>query len=501
VRFSFLNPPDIEGRLYMKELGRCGRLSAAGELWPQTGLASLAAVARQSGASVQLLDAMALRWTPSQTAQCIRAFQPDVLFVHVSTPTFNSDRDFCAELIREVPNAVLVVVGSHGSALGAEMLKDFPADYVLVGEGEQPIRQLAESATNCLMPVGHFRGSARADTQDVSTLPTGLRWLDSEGGALSSGDTGFLLNLDELPFPARDLLPNNRYRMPFFGRESFATLISSRGCPYGCSFCRAGVSWGKRVRTRSVPNVIEELRHLSEQHHIRNVVFMTDSFTFDRQWVLDLCEAMDRDVPGLRWICNSRVDAVDEEILAAMKKAGCLLISYGLESGSQSILDSCRKGISLDDSRRAIHLTRRAGILAFGYFILGLPEETWETVRQTIDFALDVEPDYALFHIATPFPGTRLFDEAVEKGLLLNQDWDLCDEETAGILRTVALSAEDLAKARRIAMREFYLRPKVIARELTRTASVGSIVSRTEAAARMLLNWAGKKHPCKGLTR
>lgn len=345
--------------------------------------------------------------------------------------------------------------------------------------------------------------SSKSSVQDSQTgaisLPPGFQWLDMEGNVVSSGNAGFISDLDVLPFPARDLLPNEKYKMPFFGREPFATVISSRGCPYGCSFCRAGVSWGKRVRTRSVPSVIEEIRQLRDRYKMRNIVFMTDSFTFDRDWVLQLCEAMTQQTPEIRWICNSRVDAVDEEILTAMKRAGCLLISYGLESGSQTILDSCHKGISLDDSKRAVALTRQAGIISFGYFILGLPEETWETVHETIDFALEVEPDYALFHIATPFPGTRLYDEALEKGLLLNQDWRLCDEESAGILRTVALSADDLAQARRMAMRRFYLRPRILARELSRTASLGSLIARGRAAVRMTLNWAGKKHQCEGV--
>jgi len=462
----------------MKELGRCGRLSAAGEVWPQTGLAYLASVARQAGAEVQLLDAMALDWSPSRTAQAVKGFKPDAIFVHLTTPTFNNDKEFCKALKQGLPSAVFVVVGSHASALPEEVLRDFPTDYALVREGETPVQALAELG-------GFIRES----------LPPGFRWLDDDGVMQSSGDSGMIADLDSLPHPARDLLPNTRYKMPFFGREPFATVISSRGCPYGCTFCRAGVSWGKKVRARTVSNVVEEILLLRHKFHIRNVVFMTDSFTFDRDWVLETCAAMEDS--RVRWICNSRVDAVDEEMLHSMKRAGCLLISYGLESGSQELLKSCRKNITLEQSREAIKLTRQAGITSFGYFIFGLPGETWDTVHQTIDFALDVGPDYALFHVATPFPGTRLFEEAKEKGLLLEMDWALCDEESVGIMRTESLSPDDLRKARQLAIRRFYLRPQRIMKELAQMRSLESLLARGKAAAKVLTTWLNTTHRCE----
>lgn len=450
-RVFFVNPPSPELTLYMKELGRCGRKSVAGELWPQTGLATLAAVCRQAGHEVGLLDAIAERMPPEQTVQRIVDFNPELCVIHTTTPTFHFDAQLVEQLRRFLPDRLLAMTGTHASALPGESLQQCRIDMAIVGEAEDTVLDIL-SGVRRKIPLDYLevRGT----------------WIDFNGDIRAMPERAPRADLDSLPFPARDLLPNDKYHMPFFGSEPFATVISSRGCPYPCTFCRAGLTWGTRPRHRSPVNVLDEIKEIRDRHGIRNVVFMTDMFTLDRDWVMELCERMLVKEMDIRWICNSRADTVDLEMLVAMKNAGCQLISYGLESGDQEILDRCRKGLKLEHGRKAIPLTRNLGMIAFGYFMIGLPGESWESVHRTIDYAIEVDPDYALFHVATPFPGTELYQWAKDNGYLLSEDWSKFDEETAAVLRTEKMTPEELVRARKMATRKFYLRPNRLWKEL-----------------------------------
>ncbi len=272
------------------------------------------------------------------------------------------------------------------------------------------------------------------------------------------------------------------------------TVIPTRGCPWQCTFCRAGKVWGSKIRSRSPENVIEEIRQIKENLGIRNVVFMTDSLTLDKTWAARFFDAILEQSLEFRWICNSRVDAVNPEILSGMKKAGCLLISYGVESGSQEILDAAKKKITLEDSRNAIQWTREAGILSMAYFILGLPGETPETIEQSIIFACDLDPDYVNFHIATPFPGTELYDIAKEKGWLVTTDWSEYEEEGSAVLRTEALTARDLVCAQKRAMRRFYMRPGRILKEIRSVKSFTQFKARLKAGFSLFRLLSRKKN-------
>jgi radical SAM superfamily enzyme YgiQ (UPF0313 family) len=182
-----------------------------------------------------------------------------------------------------------------------------------------------------------------------------------------------------------------------------------------------------------------------------------------------------------QWICNSRVDAVDPDMLRLMRQTGCKLISYGVESGNQEILNRAKKRVDLNQSSNAIHLTRKAGILSMAYFILGLPGETQQTIDETIAFMKNLDPDYINVHIATPFPGTELYDIAEQKGWLVSHDWKDYEEEGSAVIRTAELSTEELVEAQKRAMREFYTRPRVILRELFRFRNRSPLSSRIRA--------------------
>ncbi|MFC2167257.1 B12-binding domain-containing radical SAM protein, partial [Acidobacteriota bacterium] len=259
-----------------------------------------------------------------------------------------------------------------------------------------------------------------------------------------------------------------------------------RGCPFHCTFCRAGSVWGHKIRLRSTTSIADELGYIYNSYRIRNIAFMTDLFTINKEWVTELCECLIEKNLGIKWICNSRVDGVSPELTKIMSKAGCQLISYGIESGDEEILKKSKKQISLNQAEEAIRWTREAGILSFGYFIIGLPGETWKTVDLTIKTALRINPDYALFHLATPFPGTELYTWAKENNYLVSDNWTDYDEENGRAMRTEAMSLEELQKAKRLATRKFYMRPSKIVQSILQVKSPSDLFSKSKAALKIL---------------
>ncbi|MFH0794825.1 MAG: radical SAM protein [bacterium] len=472
-KILLLNPPSLKGEIFMKEIGRCGRKAVGGERWPQTGLAYLAAVAEQSGWNAALIDAMAEDVDYTSLEARVRDFSPDLIVAICTTPTLKNDSHVLS-LLKKASGAVTGFTGTHVSALPAESLKDSDVDFVMINESEVTLGELLE----CMKSDGFaIRGLSRI---------AGMAVRGEDGIALTTPPRPLVENLDIFPNPARHLLPNHAYRMPFFEDGPFATVIPTRGCPWPCTFCRAGRVWGREIRTRSPEHVHGELTDLAERLGIRNVVFMTDSLTLNRQWARKFFHMLIEKGPRITWICNSRVDVVDKEMLRLMKEAGCKLISYGVESGNQEVLNATKKQITLEQSERAIKNTRDAGILSMAYFILGLPGETPDTINETIAFAKKIDPDYVNFHVATPFPGTELYDLALEKQWIASDNWDDFEEEGSAVMRTDDLSPEDLKAAQRRAMREFYLRPRQIARELGRLRSFAQFRAKLNAGVSIL---------------
>lgn len=491
LRVLFLNPPGPDGQVWMKEVGRCGRRAVGGELWPQTGLAYLAAMVEREGHEARIIDGMAQPLPLERLEREANDWRPDIVIANSATPTIRFDTHILNELSRATA-ALCGFVGPHVSALPEETLRESTADFGICNEAEETVAELVRVVAR--LAAGHAAGSTprTAATVDAAFAGiAGLVWRSRTPGA-ASGEIcvnparDMIRNLDDLPLPARHLLPNSAYRMPFFGNHPFATIIPSRGCPWRCSFCRAGRVWGRRIRVRSVGSVLAEIESLRRDLGIRHVAFMTDSLTLDREWATQLFDALAALPEPLTWVCNSRVDVVDAEMLGRMKRAGCRLISYGLESGSREVLRLARKGITLEQSERAIRLTREAGILSMAYFVLGLPGENAETAEQSLRFACRIDPDYVNFHIATPFPGTGLYEEARKRGWLRSNNWDDYEEEGSAVLQVGELKPADLEREQRRAMRAFYLRPRRLVRELARLRSWDDFTAKARAGWRML---------------
>jgi radical SAM superfamily enzyme YgiQ (UPF0313 family) len=454
----------------MKEIGRCGRKAVAGEFWPQTGLAYLAAVASSKGHIVRIIDGMVGSIAVKEMMSLIESFCPELIVIITTTPTFNNDTNI-VKIIKGRFNLVVGFVGTHVSSLPEESLMVSQADFVFVNECEETLVELINN-------LDEYWGGIK-----------GLSFRDKNGEIRHNIDRPFIEDLDSLPYPARDLLPNQKYRIPFTKGNPFATIIPSRGCPFHCIFCRAGKVWNKAVRYRSPANVFEEIEILVNKYDIKDFAFMTDSFTMNRSWAMELCEKICINGLDVRWFCNSRVDSIDREMLELMKRAGCVLVSYGIESGDQSILDNSRKQITLEESVKAIRFTNEAGIISFAYFIFGLPGETHDTINKTIKFAKTLNARYVNFHIATPFPGTEFYDMAKKKNWLVSSNWDDYEEEGSAVIQTEVLSPDELVAAQKMAMRTFYLRPGTILNELRSINGINDLVSKLKAVKALIKNF------------
>jgi radical SAM superfamily enzyme YgiQ (UPF0313 family) len=255
-----------------------------------------------------------------------------------------------------------------------------------------------------------------------------------------------------------ELLPLMKYRMPLI-KGPFTFIVTSRGCPAGCTYCIKHVSYQYSTRLRDPKLIMEEMWYLKKLG-INNIHMYADLFTVNRDQVVELCKMMIEENINIKWTCNSRVDYVDEEMLALMGKAGNRLISWGIESGNEQILKHARKGAYPDKAERALRWAKKAGIMNWGYFIIGLPGETEQTIRETIDFAKKLPLDIALFHVAAPYPGTPFFFEVVEnKWFRQGTRWEQVDMDKGTVLDYPELPAEKLLYWQKRAFREWAFRP------------------------------------------
>lgn len=429
MRVLFVLPPS---KFALKE--------AAGITALPLGLAYLASVLEREGHKVKVLDCPTLEYDLKDLEREIKGFSPQVMGITSTTSTIY-DAYKVARLTKEIsPKAVVVIGGPHVSFTAEQTLRECPfIDVVVRGEGETTTEELI----TCLeegQPLEEVRGiSFRKDEKVVETE-----------------NRPFIENLDELPFPAYHLLPMDRYKV---GRHHFANIITSRGCPFSCIFCSSSQLCGKRWRARSPENVIEELKVLKYEYNISEVEFLDDTFTLNSPRAEKICDLMIRENLNLSWSASSRVNTLTQRLANKMRKAGCHTIYLGIESGSQKILDLIQKGTNLVQVERAVEILKGAKINVLGSFIIGIPGETIKSIKKTIKFAKKLNLNFAQFSICTPYPGTKLFDIAREKGFLLTRDWSkytILDP----VMKTPGILSKELKRWLLKAYLSFYLRPK-----------------------------------------
>lgn len=422
--------------------------SVLGITVPPLGLAYLAAVLEEDGHLVRIIDAQALRIPLPQIKREIKRDEPDIVGVTSTTPTIREALAIVKAVKEACPDATTILGGPHATFLPAETLRECPQlDVVCVSEGERTMLELTRAIEN-KAGLARVRGIIyRCGDHIVKTSSQPL-----------------IEDLDSLPFPARHLLPMERYTV--LGKKSIIVhLMTSRGCPYNCIFCGSSLLFGKRFRGRSPKNVVDEIEEVVSRYNPASIEFSDDEFTLDHKRVEGICDEIRRRGLNIPWACSSRVDTVSKELLRKMKKAGCFLIYYGVESGSQHILNLMRKGTRIRQAIEAIRWTKEVGIETLASYIIGFPGETKEDIEKTITFARKLNTDYAQFSLATPYPGTELYNSAKEKELLLNEDWS---QYTAGkpIILNSECSKRDLIRLLTKAYKSFYLSPRILLHHL-----------------------------------
>lgn len=444
LKILLLNPPYSRGRGFNRE-GRCTQEANFWSTpWPPYSLVSIAAVLRREGHTIKVLDCPACRIHPHELDAIVMQGAFDLIIAALSTETIEDDLR-ALTLLKAKHRSKIIVFGIHPTVFAYEMVSAYASaiDIVIMHEPEETARELT-AAMNSGGPIDCVKGIVYRDNKSGAPIRTTPR--------------PYIENLDALPFPAWDLVDLRRYRLPFLGRN-FTIINTVRGCPFQCSFCNAQAFYGVAARARSVPSLIAEIKHNIATVGIRDIFFWGDTFTLLKDQVRALCRALIEENLSIRWVANSRVDTVDAETLILMKQAGCWMLSFGIESGDEEILRACGKAITRERITGAVRATRAAGILSAGHFIFGLPGETTGSARRTAQFARGLSLDFANFYTAVPYPGSRLYDEALKFGWIKDAGWAHFNQSEF-LMDLPTIDRARVAAIRKRAKWAFYLHPR-----------------------------------------
>jgi anaerobic magnesium-protoporphyrin IX monomethyl ester cyclase len=412
-------------------------------------LAYMAAAFEKYGWACKIGDYQAMAHGEQELFDDLQQFEPDFVVISTTTPTLLNDLAICEHIRESVPDATVVIKGAHVTVEAEIILETCPClDIAIKQEYEQVIEELAQNKK----------------WQDIDGIV--FRQKDK---VIVNPDRKYLENLDELPFPARSLLKNELYVRPDTG-ETQTSIMTSRGCPQNCTFCLVRTVSGVRVNTRSVDSVIEELRSCVEELGITNFYFRADTFTWNKEWVIELCKKIRRSDLDINWVCNSRIDTIDEKLINDMKRSGCWMVGFGLESGDQKLLDKMKKGIRVETMRKTLKLCKKYGLSTYLFFVYGLPWETKESLQKTLKLAKELDGDFVEFHQAYPFPGTEYHDFALEHKLFSKADLTNTDVFSSPA-SSFTLSSGDLNSFCKKATRSYYLRPRYILRAMNKIDS------------------------------
>ena len=430
------------------------RFSRVIDVFQPLGLGYIAAVLEKSGYEVKILDAKVEGLSVEDILGRVMEYNPSIIGLGVSTPDFSAAR-YLSSQIKSLGRYTLLIGGAHVSALPEETMEESCFDYGIVGEGERTVVELVDAISQGnLQQIPKIKGIVFRDGLKIVRTPP----------------REYIEDLDTLPFPARHLFPPlSKYTYLYYKSLPLATIITSRGCPYQCTFCDRAV-FGNHVRMRSINNILDEIEMLVKDYGVRSINIVDDLFTITPQRIKEFCRQLLARKLKISWSCFSRVDSITPEILKTMREAGCWMICYGIESGNRRILDSIRKSVTFETIEKAMKWTHEAGILVLGVFILGLPGENEETLRNTLAFAKRLPLYRVIFNILQPLPGSQIYKMALCQGTL-KKDIDYryyhfyCFPEKLSFVAE-GLTTDILRRYRRKAYRDFYLRPAYIAKRL-----------------------------------
>jgi anaerobic magnesium-protoporphyrin IX monomethyl ester cyclase len=371
---------------------------------PPLGLAYVAAALEKADFQVQILDNYNIRKPIEEVKKEIGKLEPEIVGITCGSVTYRPCIE-TAKAVKEVlPSCKIVVGGWQPTYMPESLLQHHEIDYLVMGEGERAMVELANSIT---------KGKGKSDAAKIS----GVAYRDN--GKTVKVPSTLIEDLDQIPFPARHLLPMHIYnrRAPYFDANPMDTMNVVRGCPYNCAYCETKKLWGSRVRAFSPPRVVAEIRDLAQNYGSRGIYFVGDNFTINKKRTSELCKLMKKENLDVEWVCDSRVDQVSRELLREMKDAGCRTVWFGVESGSPRILEKLNKKISMEQVTHAFKLCKEVGIRIACSFMLGIPGETIGDMEATFKFARKLDPDWCQFNTFVAVPGSTLYKEVMENKL------------------------------------------------------------------------------------
>jgi len=444
-RVLLINPPVADNKVWVRE-GRCQQWDIWGAPFPPFSLAMISRQLTNAGRTTRIIDAGPQHKTLDDVLNEAKKYDPYLVILATTTPTLYSDLSwFTPALKRTLPSIFIAGIGIHVSAYPQETLERFNfLDGVIIGEPELTVSDLSSE-----LYLGH-------GLDNVSGL--GFRSIDGE--IRINPRRKFAPEIDLFGFPEWEKISVTDYMLPIFNRP-FLLIGFSRGCPHKCRFCAAHVYNGRLLRRRSVPAIIQEIKR-NLQLGVFDFLFWNEHMTIDRSYLMAFLDALIADNlhTKIKWVCNSRVDSVDQEMLNRMHEAGCWQIAYGFEFGNDETLRLANKGgrASIQQGRIAAEMADKAGIFVDGHFMMGYPGETVKSLNDTIAFACSLPLTFAHFYATVPFPGSELYEEALEKGWICEDALGSLTQDLSAI-KTEALSPEDVNDHIKRAYIRFYGNP------------------------------------------
>jgi radical SAM superfamily enzyme YgiQ (UPF0313 family) len=437
-----VNPPRYKG-IYVIREDRC-EITERENLFPPYSLAQIAAVLREQGYGVTLIDANGLNLDLNDVRRLLDNISYDACIFRFTPTTLQDDLSVAGFVKNANKSAVTIGICWTLKSFAAEVLRE--TDSLDIYAIDEPLVTIPLA----LNALEHNEGLKEAK---------GLAFNENDRIVLTDPFKD-KFDFDAVPMPAYDLLPPlDTYFLRGVRSTPFTTIQTSKGCPFRCTYCPVS---GTRWNPRSADTVLEEIRHVRSVYNVRTVMFFDETFTLDRGRAVDICQGMIDDDLDIAWYCNTRADRIDFELLKLMKRAGCQGLSLGVESGSQEILTNARKGTTIEQNEKAIAAAKAARIKTYCSFMFGLPGEDRSTAQETIDFVKRTLPNGAQFNVVVPYPGTPLFNMAVEKKWIgKDVDWARLYQHVS-TMRTDELSTEELEHTRKKAYRALYFNPRWI---------------------------------------
>lgn len=448
-----------------------GQIRDVGNIQQPLGIAYIAAVLEKEGYEVKIIDALVKDYEENFVIEETKIFNPDIIGITSTTAGINSSVSL-ANLLKKSIKCPIIIGGAHVTAVPTKVMENDCFDVGVIGEGESTIIEIVSKIK---------KGK---DIKDKSI--NGIVYKKNNKIVITK-KREYVTNLDTLPFPARHLLPplTDYKPTPASCRYTpLGSMITSRGCVHRCIYCDRAV-FGQVFRARSVNNVIAEIEYLVKEYNVREIKFWDDTLSLDKVRMVNICKEIVNRKINISWTCIARVNHMNEEVLKWMKKAGCWQIAYGIESGDNDILKIAKKDTTIELVRDIVNLTKRTGIETRGFFMLGLPGETEESMQKTIDFAKSLPLDNASFYITTIYPNTELWTMAINSGeAKMIESWDNFSPVDPAKLTYVpkGLTEEIIKKYHKKAYKSFYFRPSYIIKQMFKMRSLKQIVWNLKAA-------------------